>query len=55
MFTIAKLTPREYEVAELLAWGASKKEIASHLYISVRTVENHTKHIFEKTGFRSVN
>lgn len=50
-----KLTNREREIAELLAWGASKKEISEHLFISVRTVENHTRNIFEKTQCKSVN
>lgn len=45
----AKLTNREREVAELSAWGACKKEIATHLYISVRTVENHFRNIYFKT------
>lgn len=36
----AELTRREGEVAELLAWGASKKEVAERLFISARTVEN---------------
>lgn len=45
-----KLTQRETEIAELTAWGAAKKEIADRLYISVRTVENHCRSIYEKTG-----
>ena len=36
----AELSRRENEVAELLAWGASKKEVADKLFISTRTVEN---------------
>ena len=30
----AVLTPREEQVAELLAWGAAKKEVAARLFIS---------------------
>lgn len=48
----AKLTPREAEVAELLAWGAAKKEVADRLYISTRTVENTTRNIYEKIGIQ---
>ena len=48
----AKLTPRETEVAELLAWGAAKKEVADRLYISTRTVENTTRNIYEKAGIQ---
>lgn len=50
-----ELTIREREVAELLAWGAAKKEVADHLFISERTVENHTRNIYEKTGCSKVN
>lgn len=51
----ANLTRRETEIAELFAWGASKKEVANHLYISERTVENHARNIYEKTGCSKVN
>ena len=50
-----KLTKRESEIAELFAWGASKKEIANRLFISERTVENHARRIFDKTGCSKVN
>ena len=46
----AELTKREAQIAELLAWGESKKEVADRLYIAERTVENHTRSIYEKTG-----
>lgn len=49
------LTRRESEIAELFAWGASKKEIAERLFISERTVENHARKIYEKTGVSKVN
>ncbi len=48
----ANLSPREIEVAELLAWGAAKKEVADRLYISTRTVENTARSIYEKVGIR---
>lgn len=51
----ATLTKRERDITELLAWGASKKEVAFHLFISERTVENHTRNIYEKTGCNKVN
>ena len=35
-----KLTKRESEIAELFAWGATKKDIANRLYI-VRVVVLH--------------
>lgn len=49
------LTKRESEIAELFVWGASKKDIAKRLFISERTVENHTRNIYEKTGCSKVN
>ena len=55
MNAIAKLTMRENEVAELFAWGAAKKEVASLLNVSERTVENHARSIYEKTGCGKVN
>lgn len=51
----AELTKRESEIAELFAWGASKKDVANQLYISERTVENHARNIYEKTGCTKVN
>lgn len=45
-----ELTRRETEVASLLAWGASKKEVADKLYVSTRTVENTARNIYSKTG-----
>lgn len=51
----AELTAREKEITELIAWGAAKKEIATHLFISERTVENHVRNIYEKVGCNKVN
>lgn len=49
------LSKREKEIAELFAWGASKKDVASHLFISEHTVANHAQSIFEKIGCAKVN
>ena len=43
-----QLSARELEVAEAVALGLSNKEVAASLEISVRTVENHMRSIFEK-------
>lgn len=48
----AQLTAREGEIAELLAWGASKKEVADRLFISARTVENTARNIYAKIGIQ---
>lgn len=48
----ALLTQRENQVAELLAWGAAKKEVADRLDISTRTVENEARSIYAKIGIQ---
>lgn len=47
------LTPREREIARLVARGMSNKEIAGDLVISQRTAEGHVEHILNKLGFNS--
>jgi len=42
------LTPRESEVATLVAQGLTNREIAARLYLSERTAENHVQHILTK-------
>jgi two-component system response regulator NreC len=44
------LTDREVEVLRLIALGHTNAEIASQLYLSVRTVESHRAHIQQKLG-----
>lgn len=48
-----KLTPREREVAELAAQGMSNRQIAGELHLSVNTVQNHLRHVFEKLQISS--
>lgn len=45
---VAKLSPRELDVARLAARGFSARYIARRYGISDRTVETHTRHIYEK-------
>jgi two-component system response regulator DesR len=47
------LTVRELDVLRLAAQGASSAEIASHLFLSVRTVRNHMSRIIGKVGARN--
>lgn len=42
------LTEREREVLALIARGASNREIAAELYLSVDTVKTHVRHLFGK-------
>ncbi len=49
-----QLSDREQEVLELVAQGASSKEVAERLKISVNTVNTHRKSITRKTGIKSV-
>jgi DNA-binding CsgD family transcriptional regulator len=50
---LTPLTPREREVASLAADGLSSDRIAQQLYLSVRTVDNHMQHVFQKLGIAS--
>jgi two-component system, NarL family, response regulator NreC len=44
------LSPRELQVLKLIALGHTNGEIASALFLSVRTVESHRAHIQQKVG-----
>jgi two-component system response regulator NreC len=48
-----QLTPREWEVLELLAYGHVGREIAEHLHLSVKTVETYRHRLCEKLGLHS--
>jgi DNA-binding NarL/FixJ family response regulator len=47
------LSRREHEVAVLASQGLKATEIASHLFLSKRTVESHLVSIYEKLGVGS--
>jgi DNA-binding NarL/FixJ family response regulator len=49
----ADLSPREQEVAALLAEGLSNRQIAERLVVTERTVAAHIEHILNKLGFAS--
>ena len=48
------LTNREREVLQLIAEGMSTKKIASHLGISIKTIETHRRQIMGKLGIFSI-
>jgi len=50
---VGTLSPREQEVAQLVAVGQTNAEIAGALYLSPRTVERHVGNILTKLGYRS--
>ena len=49
----AALSPREREVAALVASGSRNREVAAALFLSEKTVESHLARIYDKLGIRS--
>jgi DNA-binding CsgD family transcriptional regulator len=47
------LSPREQEVVDLVARGVTTRQIGRALCIAEYTVQDHLKHIFDKTGVHS--
>jgi DNA-binding NarL/FixJ family response regulator len=47
---LARLTPRERQVLELMAEGRSNRTIAERFVVSERAVEKHVSSIFDKLG-----
>jgi DNA-binding NarL/FixJ family response regulator len=47
------LPPTQTQIAELVARGASNKEIAGALFLSIKTVEWNLTRIFRALGLRS--
>ncbi|MGW2545435.1 helix-turn-helix domain-containing protein, partial [Kitasatospora sp. NPDC001574] len=43
-----RLSPREEQVRDLLASGATNKDIAATLFLSTRTVEHHVSRVLAK-------
>ena len=48
-----ELTPTERRVAALVAEGHANKEVASRLFVTVKTVEAHLSRVYAKLGVRS--
>lgn len=51
---LATLTPREKQIAEMMATGAKSGDIAKQLGISPKTVDIHRAHLKWKLGSKSV-
>lgn len=50
---IKGLSPREIDVAELVAKGMSNKEVATILFVAEKTVKFHMTNIHRRMGFKS--
>lgn len=48
-----KISKREIEIISLISEGATNKEIAEKLFISIDTVKDHNSRIFQKTGVKN--
>jgi DNA-binding NarL/FixJ family response regulator len=51
--TARPITPREQEIARLIAEGMSNEQIAERLVLTPGTVANHVAHILTKLGMQS--
>jgi len=51
---LARLTPEEHHVLEMIAEGKSKHVVAAEVGVSVRTIELRRKHVMKKLGLGSV-
>jgi DNA-binding NarL/FixJ family response regulator len=49
----ASLTQSEFEIALLAANGTTNTAIADQLKLSIRTVQNHLQHAYEKLGIHN--
>jgi DNA-binding NarL/FixJ family response regulator len=51
---LERLTPRQREILQLIAEGATTKAIAETLRISVKTVETHRAQLMERLAIHDV-
>ncbi|MEU8284964.1 AAA family ATPase [Micromonospora sp. NPDC048905] len=47
------LTGQQLRIAELVAEGATNREIAAQMFLSIRTVDHHLRNVFHRLGIRS--
>ncbi len=50
---VSRLTPRELQIAVLLAEGRTTRETAAALFLSPKTVEYHLRHVYLKLDIES--
>ena len=50
---VSQLTPRELQIAVLLAEGRTTRQVASALFLSPKTVEYHLRHVYTKFAIDS--
>ncbi|MGW1654479.1 helix-turn-helix transcriptional regulator [Streptomyces atratus] len=48
-----RLTAQEFQIARLVAMGATSKEVGTQLFLSPRTIDAHLRNIFRKLGITS--
>ena len=48
-----QLTAQQLRIVQIVAQGATNREVAAQLYLSPRTVDHHLRNIFVKLGVRS--
>jgi FixJ family two-component response regulator len=51
---LQRLTPREYQVMELVATGLLNKQVGGELGMAEKTVKTHRAHVMQKLGVTSV-
>jgi DNA-binding CsgD family transcriptional regulator len=51
--TVDQLTPQEFQVAQLLAHGATTREAAAKLFLSPKTIEYHLRSVYRKLDIRT--
>ena len=51
--TLDLLTPQEFQIAQVLAAGATTRQAAAKLFLSPKTIEFHLHHVYDKLGVRT--